>query len=59
MTRKEYLKNYYLKNKLKYNKQSEEWYENNKERAKFNYRAWRMKNKEHLKKYKRNYYLNH
>ena len=56
MNRKEYLKQYYLKNKNKYNQRSKKYYEDNKDRCLMLNEEWRLVNKEYLKKYKHDWY---
>jgi len=56
MTRKEYLKQYYLKNKEKYNAQSKAFYKNNRDHCLMLNEEWRLKNKEYIRKYKHELY---
>lgn len=57
MTRKEYLKKYYIDHKEKYNAQSKKFYENNKDRCLMLNEEWRLINKEYIRNYKRQWYL--
>lgn len=56
MTRKEYLKQYYLKNREKYNERSKEYYKNNRERCLMLNEEWRAVNKQYIRKYKHELY---
>lgn len=57
--KKEYLKNYYLRNKEKANKTSKEYYKENKERINCQNKEYWHKNKEQLKLKRKEYIKNH
>jgi|LakMenEpi03Aug12_release.lakeMendotaPanAssembly.Ray.scaffolds.fasta_scaffold527393_2 hypothetical protein len=54
--KKELARNWYLKNKEKVNKLSKEWYLKNKEKTKKWYKEWYLKTKKERKKYQLKYY---
>jgi len=54
--KKELARNWYLKNKEKVNKLSKEWYLKNKEKTKKWYKEWYLKTKKERKKYQLRYY---
>jgi len=51
MNNREYAKNYYLRNKQKYQERAKKYYQENKEKYKERNKRWRIKNKEKYKKY--------